>query len=66
MTAIDFKICASQLGIPYMCVTDLKCIGDDVFYERDGKLIQVERIFNRVIFDELIKRETICAALLVK
>ncbi|MEM9991602.1 MAG: hypothetical protein AAF738_07540, partial [Bacteroidota bacterium] len=35
----------------------LKCVGDDVYYERNGKLIQVERIFNRVIFDELIKRD---------
>ncbi len=57
VTAIDFKICSDLLGIPYMCVSDLKCVDKDVFYERDGKMIQVERIFNRVIFDELIKRD---------
>ncbi len=56
-TAIDFIIGKHYLGIEYVCISDLKVINDDVYYLKDGKLVQVERIYNRVIFDELIKRE---------
>jgi len=56
-TQIDFIICRDLLGVDYKCVTELKCEGKDVFYEKDGRKIQVHRIFNRVIFDELIRRD---------
>ena len=57
-TAIDFIICKKWLGVPYVCVSDLKMEGSDVYYVNEkGRKIQVERIFNRVIFDELIQRE---------
>jgi hypothetical protein len=57
VTEIDFVACREMVGIEYLCVTDLKVVGKDVFYEKDGRLIQVHRIFNRVIFDELIRRD---------
>lgn len=56
-TAIDFIICKHFLGIEYVCVSDLKVVNGDVFYYKNGKLTQIERIFNRVIFDELLKRK---------
>jgi hypothetical protein len=56
-TLIDFIICKYYLGIEYVCVSDLKIVGNDVFYKKNGQLIQVERIYNRVIFDELLKRD---------
>ncbi|GJM36101.1 MAG: hypothetical protein DHS20C18_51020 [Saprospiraceae bacterium] len=56
-TAIDF-ICAKKvIGIEYICISKLKKEGKDVFYYKDGRKIQVKRIFNRVIFDELIRRD---------
>ena len=30
--------------------------GAQLFYERDGREVRIERIYNRVIFDELIRR----------
>ncbi len=57
VTQIDFHIAKHLLGIEIACVTDLKKEGQKVFYEKNGKRIPVQRIFNRVIFDELIKRD---------
>ena len=57
-TQIDFWECRRQIGIPILCVSELITEGKDVFYkDESGKKIQVEKIFNRVIFDELIKRD---------
>ncbi len=55
-TAIDFMACKAMLGIEYRCVSELEVKGDKVFYRKDGKRIQVRKIYNRVIFDELIRR----------
>ena len=30
--------------------------GTELFYERDGREVRIERIYNRVIFDELLRR----------
>ncbi|MCG8331024.1 MAG: hypothetical protein MI974_25245 [Chitinophagales bacterium] len=57
VTAIDFIAAKHSIGIEPVCVSDLIVRGKDVFYEKEGKEIRVERIFNRVIFDELIKRD---------
>jgi hypothetical protein len=57
VTQIDFIVARDILGIEYVCVSDLKKEGRDVYYIKDGKKVGVEKIFNRVIFDELIKRD---------
>ena len=56
-TLIDFIICRQLLGVEYLCVSDLKVSGREVYYEKEGRRIRVERIFNRVIFDELTRRD---------
>ncbi|MEM9918019.1 MAG: hypothetical protein AAF990_07985 [Bacteroidota bacterium] len=58
VTYIDFKIAEKELGIAIKCVTDLKKEGKDVYYIDDnGRKVGVQKIINRVIFDELIKRD---------
>ncbi len=57
VTQIDFHIARQMLGIEIACVTELKKEQNRVFYEKNGKRIPVHRIFNRVIFDELIQRD---------
>lgn len=53
-TKIDFYYCKQDIGIPIVCVTDLYQKGKLLFYKNDqAKEIQVKRIYNRVIFDEL-------------
>jgi len=52
-TLIDFILTEKLLGIKTVCLTKLKKEGRKLFYENDGKLIEIKRIYNRVIFDEL-------------
>lgn len=53
-TKIDFYYCKKDIGIPFVCVTELFEKGNQLFYKNDkGEEIQVKRIYNRVIFDEL-------------
>ncbi|WP_312423069.1 hypothetical protein [Epilithonimonas sp.] len=56
-TAIDFVVTEQYLGIKTVCLTKIKKEGKKLFYENDGKLVPIHRIYNRVIFDELDKIE---------
>ena len=56
-TAIDFVLTEQYLGIKTVCLTKIKKQGKKLFYESDGKLVSIHRIYNRVIFDELDKIE---------
>lgn len=55
LTRIDFAVAVKQLGIGECCISDLILEGDRLYYLRDGKKTRVKRIFNRVIFDELLQ-----------
>jgi hypothetical protein len=55
-TRIDFAATEALLGISSVCVTQIKKAGRELFYERAGKETRIERIYNRVIFDELARR----------
>ncbi|MFA9189250.1 hypothetical protein AAGV33_11220 [Flavobacterium sp. FBOR7N2.3] len=53
-TKIDFYYCKRDLGLTIVCVTDVIKKGKQLFYKNEkGKEIQIKRIYNRVIFDEL-------------
>jgi len=57
-TQIDFWATREKLGLKVLCISDLKKSGRDLYYEDDhGKKIGVDRIYNRVIFDELVGRK---------
>jgi hypothetical protein len=58
-TRIDFTATELLLGIRSICVTKIKKRGRKLFYDRDGTETRVERIYNRVIFDELERRPQI-------
>ena len=55
-TRIDFAATETLLGIRPVCVTKIKKHGRQLLYHRDGREVRIERIYNRVIFDELIRR----------
>ena len=55
-TRVDFAATETLLGIRSVCVTAVKNRGRQLFYDRDGCEIRIERIYNRVIFDELSHR----------
>lgn len=55
-TRIDFAATERLVGIRPVCLTQIRKRGRQLFYERDGREVRIERIYNRVIFDELIRR----------
>ena len=55
-TAVDFAMTEKYLGIRSVCVTQVEKEGRQLFYQRDGKRTPIRRIYNRVIFDELVQR----------
>ncbi|KIA90444.1 hypothetical protein [Kaistella jeonii] len=54
-TNIDFYLTKKRLGIEIVCLTKVKKEGLKLYYEKDGRKIQIKRIYNRVIFDEINK-----------
>src|SRR6266436_6280252 len=55
-TRVDFACTETLLGVRPVCLTKIKKRGRQLFYQRDGCEVRVERIYNRVIFDELLRR----------
>ena len=55
-TRIDFYATETFLGIKPVCLTEIIQEGKDIFYMKDGAKVPVYRIFNRVIFDELLQQ----------
>jgi hypothetical protein len=55
-TAIDFIITEKITGVSPVHIGDLKREGRKLFYRKNEKKIPIHRIYNRVIFDELVKR----------
>jgi hypothetical protein len=55
-TRVDFAATERLLGIRAVCVTKIKKRDRQLFYDHDGREVRIERIYNRVIFDELIRR----------
>lgn len=56
-TAIDFYATQAKLDIPIVCISDVKKSGRDLYYlDKNGKKVGIEKIYNRVIFDELERR----------
>ncbi|RYZ29685.1 MAG: hypothetical protein EOO10_05485 [Chitinophagaceae bacterium] len=55
-TRVDFSATEDLLGIKAVCLTDLIQEGKDLYYLRDGKKTKVERIYNRLIFDDLFQQ----------
>ncbi len=56
-TRIDFVLTEKIWGIKAVCLTKIKKRGRELFYEQDGQLIKIKRIYNRIIFDELARYE---------
>ena len=56
-TRVDFAATEAMLGVRPVCVTAVRKRGRKLFYDRDGVETPITRIFNRVIFDELLRKK---------
>jgi len=55
-TKVDFYFTDKLIGLPIVCITELVLEGHSLFYSRDGKKQKIDRIYNRVVMDELEKQ----------
>ena len=62
-TRIDFACTEALLGVRPVCLTKIRNAATQLFYERDGTKVRIERIYNRVIFDELLRRPELESAI---
>ena len=52
-TRVDFYCTEEYLHIPVVDLMELIKEGNKLYYEKDSRKIQVKRIYNRIIFDDL-------------
>ena len=55
-TRVDFACTETLLGVRAVNVSAIIKRGRQLYYERDGREVRIERIYNRLIFDELLRR----------
>lgn len=56
-TKIDFYCTHEYLKIPIVCITELFSEGKKLFYLFEGRKIEIKRIYNRIIFDDLKRQK---------
>ena len=56
-TLPDFHVYQQRLGIAIVDIAAIRKQGRRLFYEREGKLIPIARIFNRAIVDEMVREQ---------
>lgn len=54
-TRIDFAVTKDLWDIESVCLTKVRKDGRQLYYEKDGRRIEIHRIYNRVIVDDLEK-----------
>jgi hypothetical protein len=52
-TRIDFYCTEKYVNIPTVCITEIFTEGTHLYYEKAGKKIKIDRIYNRIVLDEL-------------
>lgn len=54
-TYVDFAATRELIGVESVCPTKVEKEGRKLFRRKDGRRVPIERIYNRVVFDELIR-----------
>jgi len=52
-TRVDFALTEKAIGVKAVCLTKIRREGRQLLYERDGRMVPIRRIYNRLIFDDL-------------
>lgn len=54
-TKIDFFFTEKHVGIQTVCLTKIQIENGHLFYEKEGKTIPIKRIYNRLIWDDVVR-----------
>src|SRR5579862_9644334 len=55
-TRPDFLLTEQMLGIRTVCITKIRKEGRKLYYDEPGKRVPIDRIYNRIIIDELERK----------
>jgi hypothetical protein len=61
-TRVDFYCTQDYTGIRPVCLTELIAEGKELYYLLDGKKTKINRIYNRIIFDDLHEQKNLDGA----
>ncbi len=56
-TLPDFLLTEKMLGVRTVDIVDIRKEGSRLYYERDGEVVPIRRIYNRAIVDELERKK---------
>jgi len=56
-TLIDFVVTEQLTGVKPVCITDIIKKGRKLYYKNGDREVLIERIYNRVIYDELFRKD---------
>ena len=62
-TLIDFVVTEQLTGVKPVCITDIIKKGRKLYYKNGDREVLIERIYNRVIYDELFRKDVKAAFL---
>ncbi|MFM7720812.1 MAG: hypothetical protein ACKO52_06660 [Sediminibacterium sp.] len=58
-TRHDLLLTETWLNVPIVCLSEIYLKDKSLFYQKDGVKIKIERIYNRVVYDELMQQPPI-------
>lgn len=58
-TAIDFLVTANKIGIKVLALEEIEKEGKKLYYTQGDEKIQIKRIYNRLIFDEIVDKTAV-------
>ncbi|MBN9663816.1 MAG: hypothetical protein J0H49_36790 [Acidobacteria bacterium] len=56
-TRCDFLLTERMLGVRAVCLAQVRKQGRKLYYQRDGREVEIRRIYNRAIVDEIERRQ---------
>lgn len=57
-TRLDLLLTEAWLNVSIVCLSEIYLIDNDLFYKKEGVEYKIERIYNRVVYDELMQQST--------
>lgn len=58
-TRHDLLLTEAWLNVPIVCLSEIYLKDKSLFYQKDGTEFKIERIYNRVVYDELMQQTPI-------
>ena len=58
-TRLDLLLTESWFNVPIVCLSEIYIKHESLYYKKEGIETKIERIYNRIVYDELMQQEAI-------